>query len=137
VNVSHKIFLKLIEPCEAEIAIARHPFRESVRQQQQQAEQDMNVQIYLDRPQQQFTNLDVITGSVRLHVPTSSNVSNVLVKLEGESRTRLVAPRDELGRERPRPVLEVHKVRTHKSPSFRGMVTSRGGNDHKSLWLAI
>jgi len=77
----------------------------------------MNVQIFLDRPQQQFTNLDVITGSVRLHVPTSSNVSNVLVKLEGESRTRLVAPRDELGRERPRPVLEVHKVHIHQRSS--------------------
>lgn len=72
----------------------------------------MHVQIVLDRPHHAgpFTNLDVIAGRIVLRNPSNTNVNAVVVKLEGEARTRLVAaPR--AGNERPKPVLEVHKVR--------------------------
>ncbi|KAF1988542.1 hypothetical protein K402DRAFT_391761 [Aulographum hederae CBS 113979] len=70
----------------------------------------INVKIFLDTPHAHFTNLDEISGRVSLKVSTATNVSSVVVKLEGESRTRLLAPPDEFGRERPRPVVEVHKL---------------------------
>jgi hypothetical protein len=60
----------------------------------------------------QFTNLDVITGRVELKVSTNTTISHITVKLEGEARTRLIAPPPPPpnDRQRPRPVLEVHKV---------------------------
>jgi len=69
----------------------------------------MLVQIHLDHPHEHYTNLDVIKGRVLLRVPNPSNVSNIIVKLEGESRTRLMAPIRPDRPDRQRPVLEVHK----------------------------
>lgn len=73
----------------------------------------MIVQLQLD-PHGQYTNLDVVTGRVILQNPASTTISHITVKLEGESRTRLLAPpaqnQNQNRRENPRPVLEVHKV---------------------------
>ncbi|KAF2231681.1 arrestin [Viridothelium virens] len=70
----------------------------------------MNVQIKLDKPNEVFTNLDVITGRVTLQLRNPVNVQSIVVKLEGESRTRLLAPPRDDRRERPRPELEIHKI---------------------------
>ncbi|KAF2200276.1 hypothetical protein GQ43DRAFT_80433 [Delitschia confertaspora ATCC 74209] len=70
----------------------------------------MIVQILLDTPHAHFTNLDILTGRVILRNPTTSNISSIVVKLEGESRTRLLAPTRPDRPERQRPVLEVHKI---------------------------
>ncbi|KAF1812149.1 hypothetical protein P152DRAFT_473873 [Eremomyces bilateralis CBS 781.70] len=70
----------------------------------------MIVQLFLDRPNAQYTNLDVITGRVALRNTNSTNVSSIIVKLEGESKTRLIAQAPHEPREKPKPVLEVHKL---------------------------
>lgn len=70
----------------------------------------MNVQIHLDHPHEHYTNLDVITGKVFLRVPHPTELSSVVVKLEGESRTRLLAPVRPDRPDKQRPVLEVHKL---------------------------
>ncbi|ORX96357.1 arrestin [Clohesyomyces aquaticus] len=57
-----------------------------------------------------YTNLDVVQGKVYLRVPNPSNLSNIVVKLEGESRTRLMAAVRPDRPDRQRPVLEVHKI---------------------------
>jgi hypothetical protein len=48
----------------------------------------MNVTIVLQHPHEHYTNLDVIQGKVVLRVPNPTNISSVIVKLEGESKTR-------------------------------------------------
>jgi hypothetical protein len=59
-----------------------------------------------------YTNLDVISGRVELRVSTNSTISHITVKLEGEARTRLMSPQlpPPNDRQKPRPILEVHKV---------------------------
>lgn len=69
----------------------------------------MLVQLHLDHPHEHYTNLDLINGKVLLRVPNPTNVSNIIVKLEGESRTRLMAAVRPDRPDRQRPVLEVHK----------------------------
>lgn len=69
----------------------------------------MLVQIHLDHPHEHYTNLDLINGKVHLRVPNATNVSSIIVKLEGESRTRLMAPIRADRPDKQRPVLEVHK----------------------------
>lgn len=71
----------------------------------------MNVQLLLDKPRNHFTNLDLITGKVVLRTRSQEDVDNITVKLEGESRTRLMSQGYNHRQEKPRPVLEVHKVR--------------------------
>ena len=78
----------------------------------------MSVHIQLDRPHAHFTNLDFITGRVLLRISYSETIAAIVVKLEGESKTRLVAPAPEweyqgstmFPREQGRAELEVHKV---------------------------
>ena len=70
----------------------------------------MLVTIALDHPHEHYTNLDVISGRVFLRVPNPTNVSSIVVKLEGESKTRLLAPIHPSRPDKQRPVLEVHKV---------------------------
>lgn len=70
----------------------------------------ITVHLTLDRPLSHYTNLDIISGKVLLRVTSQSNVDSVIVKLEGEARSRLLTPPRVDTRERPRPVLEVHKV---------------------------
>lgn len=74
----------------------------------------MPVRIQLDKPHAYFTNLDYITGRVILSTVFEETISAVIVKLEGESRTRLAGDlshgADYAMSERPRTELEVHKV---------------------------
>ncbi|KAF2736490.1 arrestin [Polyplosphaeria fusca] len=70
----------------------------------------MLVSIGLEHPHAHYTNLDVIQGKVHLRVPNPTNVSSIVVKLEGESRTRLLTAVRADRPERQRPVLEVHKI---------------------------
>jgi hypothetical protein len=76
----------------------------------------MSVSIVLDRPHAHFTNLDFITGKVILIVPNNETISLVVVKLEGESISRVnISPQQahEQGigqRGRSFGELEVHKV---------------------------
>lgn len=70
----------------------------------------MHVSIALEHPYTHYTNLDVISGRVSLRVPNTTNISSIVVKLEGESRTRLLAAVRPDRPERQKPVLEVHKI---------------------------
>lgn len=76
----------------------------------------MLVTIGLEHPHSHYTNLDLIQGKVILRVANPSNVGSIVVKLEGESRTRLLAAVRPDRPERQRPVLEVHKVRCTAKP---------------------
>lgn len=88
----------------------------------------MSVTIHLDRPHSHFTNLDILSGRVVLHLTSEAAVSGIQVKLEGESRTRLVGPRHAYAdrSDKKRAELEVHKVRfSKKKRGFASlMVTS-------------
>ncbi|KAI9659848.1 MAG: hypothetical protein M1821_001199 [Bathelium mastoideum] len=70
----------------------------------------MNVQLGLDKPGEVFTNLDIITGKIVLQLRNPVTVQSVIVKLEGESRTRLLTPTGGNRRDKPRPELEIHKI---------------------------
>lgn len=71
----------------------------------------MYVSLILDKPQGQFTNLDIVSGRVQVRLTNVQQITTITVKFEGESRTRLMAPGRPEYKEKPRPVLEVHKVR--------------------------
>lgn len=49
----------------------------------------MSASIILDRPHAHVTNLDFITGKVILTVPSNETISLIVVKLEGESISRV------------------------------------------------
>ena len=71
----------------------------------------MNAAVVLDQPSNvSFTNLDQISGKAILRCGKSSAIDAIIVKLEGESRTRLLSPAGPNG-EKPKPQLEYHKVR--------------------------
>ncbi|ORY62999.1 arrestin [Pseudomassariella vexata] len=53
----------------------------------------MSIRIALDNPPEFYTNLDFIQGRIILGLNRSENVGNIIVKLEGESRTALALPR--------------------------------------------
>ena len=72
----------------------------------------MSVKVILDKPVGHFTNLDFLTGRAVLTLATDTPIASIAVKLEAESRTRLVGQRYP-GGERPdktRSEVEVHKV---------------------------
>lgn len=73
----------------------------------------MLVSLTLEHPHEHYTNLDLIQGKVLLRVATPTNLSSIIVKLEGESRTRLLAPIHPNRPDKQRPVLEVHKFLYH------------------------
>lgn len=52
----------------------------------------MSVRIQFDDPHTFYTNLDFISGKIILSLTSDENVSAVMVKLEGESRTVLMRP---------------------------------------------
>ena len=52
----------------------------------------MSIRISLDSPPEFYTNLDIISGRIILNLSRQEFVSNVVVKLEGESRTALAIP---------------------------------------------
>lgn len=74
----------------------------------------MSVRIQLDKPHAPFTNLDIISGVVVLSLLGPETISNINVKLEGESRSRLAGSLNPRGTydpyERDQAQLEVHKV---------------------------
>lgn len=75
------------------------------------ASMSMQASIVLDQPGNvSFTNLDVISGRVVVRCSKSVDITTIVVKLEGESRTRLMSAGGPDG-ERPKPQLEYHKVR--------------------------
>lgn len=77
----------------------------------------VNASIKLDQPGKvTFTNLDFISGKVVVKCAKPLDLENVVVKLEGESRTRLQSPAEVDGK-RPKPQLEYHKVR-HYSGAY-------------------
>lgn len=70
----------------------------------------MFVRVVLDQPANvAYTNLDIISGQVVIRTPKSENINSVVVKLEGESRTRLMSAPGPNG-ERPKPMIEYHKL---------------------------
>jgi hypothetical protein len=69
------------------------------------------VRIQLDNPHAFYTNLDFISGKVVLTLSNEENVSAILVKLEGESKTMLLRPAPAHdNRERDTIAAENHKV---------------------------
>lgn len=90
----------------------------------------MAVWIQLDSPHAHFTNLDFITGKVILRLNVNESISSIVVKLEGESKTRLgsdyvpggYGQYDRL--ERSRTELEVHKVSIRHAQTLEA---SQGG----------
>ncbi len=81
----------------------------------------MAVRIFLDRPHAHFTNLDFITGRVLLQLNTNETISNIVVKLEGESKTKLVVPDPyPTHHNRERYEMEVHKVSQQASRPCAG-----------------
>ncbi len=69
----------------------------------------MSVSVVLDQPGDiSFTNLVQISGRVVVQCPKELDVDNINVKLEGESRTRLLSPA--ATGEKQKPQLEYHKV---------------------------
>jgi len=79
----------------------------------------MLASVILDQTFSHYTNLDIVSGKVIIKSPTSANVSSVAVKLEGESRTRLLAP-PHLNGDRQKPLLEFHKVEAILRSDFVG-----------------
>ncbi|KAF2664206.1 hypothetical protein BT63DRAFT_103317 [Microthyrium microscopicum] len=67
----------------------------------------MSVKILLDQSGK-YTNLDVIKGRVILRLFQPSKISYVIVKLEGEARTRLQGVNPDSNR--PENFLEIHKL---------------------------
>ncbi|KAI1306186.1 hypothetical protein F5Y03DRAFT_143657 [Xylaria venustula] len=49
----------------------------------------MSIRIALDKPPEFYTNLDFISGRVIIALQRSETIGNIIVKLEGESRTAL------------------------------------------------
>ena len=72
----------------------------------------MSVRIQVDRQHSHFTNLDFISGRVVLNLTSDEAIGSITVKLEGESKTRLAAPRSiyQEGQNSKKTELEVHKV---------------------------
>lgn len=67
----------------------------------------VDVKIQLDE-HGYYTNLDLVSGKIILSVPAPTAISSIVVKLEGESKTKLIAPPRMGYRERPTPVGEDH-----------------------------
>lgn len=66
----------------------------------------------MDRTHPIFTNLDFISGRVILNLSSDEAVSSIVVKLEGESKTRLAGPKTvhQDVQNSKKIELEVHKV---------------------------
>lgn len=71
----------------------------------------MQAHLVFDNPDTNvaYTNLDTVSGKAIIRCPKAVTVNSVLVKLEGESRTRLSAPAAP-GSQKQKPQLEYHKV---------------------------
>ncbi|GAM90735.1 hypothetical protein ANO11243_087800 [Dothideomycetidae sp. 11243] len=69
----------------------------------------MTAIIRVDQDFTTFTNLDTISGHVIVRTSKPVSISGITIKLEGESRSRLL-PAPTVQNERPRPQLEFHKI---------------------------
>ncbi|KAI9855582.1 MAG: hypothetical protein M1813_009721 [Trichoglossum hirsutum] len=67
------------------------------------------VRVQLDQPHTHFTNLDFITGKIILSLSNDEAISKIVVKLEGESMSRLVAPQLDSTNKR-KVETEIHKL---------------------------
>ncbi|KAH0543027.1 hypothetical protein FGG08_002635 [Glutinoglossum americanum] len=67
------------------------------------------VRIQLDQPHIHFTNLDFITGKIALSLFNDEAIAQIIVKLEGESMSRLVAPQLDNTNKR-KSETEIHKL---------------------------
>ena len=78
----------------------------------------MSVRIALEDPHSHYTNLDFIRGRILLNLGSDATISAIVVKLEGESRTRLAGPRSPYDnrRRQEKTELEVHKVSKYPEP---------------------
>ncbi|TVY52206.1 hypothetical protein LCER1_G006293 [Lachnellula cervina] len=76
----------------------------------------MSVRIQFDNPHTFYTNLDFISGKIILSLTSDENVSAIIVKLEGESRTVLMRPNPQMNPQlyrrdnRQGIVMENHKI---------------------------
>ncbi|KAJ5698160.1 hypothetical protein N7462_000165 [Penicillium macrosclerotiorum] len=72
----------------------------------------MSAKILLDSRHTHYTNLDFLSGTVVLNLPTETAIGGIQVKLEGVSKTRLSGPRypQNVNSEKKRTELEVHKI---------------------------
>jgi hypothetical protein len=52
----------------------------------------MSIKIILDNRPEFYTNLDYVTGKIRLSINRSEQIGNIVVKLEGEATTALQVP---------------------------------------------
>jgi hypothetical protein len=68
----------------------------------------MQVKLILDQPTAKYTNLDVVTGKVVFMLYHPAKISFIVVKLEGESRTRLEGFNP--NKSKTELLLEIHKV---------------------------
>ncbi|KAI5843975.1 hypothetical protein DFP73DRAFT_478350 [Morchella snyderi] len=69
-----------------------------------------SVRIELDNRGGTFTCLDYVTGRVIMNINTEETISAITVKMEGISRTRLIPPRSEDGRDSKRAEIEIHRL---------------------------
>lgn len=77
----------------------------------------MNTSVILDQPANvSYTNLDQISGRVVLRTSKSLDIDTIVVKLEGESRTRLLSAGGPGDKQKPQ--LEYHKVCRLDQSSF-------------------
>ncbi|KAK8045099.1 hypothetical protein PG993_005123 [Apiospora rasikravindrae] len=81
----------------------------------------MSIRIALDNAPDFFTNLDFVSGRVLLGLNRPENVGNIVIKLEGESRTALSAPEFDYDRRRA----------STPGPGFGDIVTE----NHKLLYM--
>ncbi|GAO48935.1 hypothetical protein G7K_3097-t1 [Saitoella complicata NRRL Y-17804] len=69
----------------------------------------MSVKIQLKDQGKTFTNLDYVEGTVLLDLRTDEDIEKVTVKLEGVSRSVVMAPRRP-GDRKEKPYVEIHKL---------------------------
>ncbi|KAK8116223.1 hypothetical protein PG984_012725 [Apiospora sp. TS-2023a] len=81
----------------------------------------MSIRIALDNVPDFFTNLDFVSGRVLLGLNRAENVGNIVIKLEGESKTALSAPEFDYDRRRA----------STPGPGYGDVVTE----NHKLLYL--
>lgn len=79
----------------------------------------MSIRISLDEPPEFYTNLDFIQGRVFLFLNRAEHIGNIVVKLEGESRT----------------VLPVMQRPDYRSPEYTINSGDLAGETHKLLYL--
>lgn len=104
----------------------------------------MSVNIQLDQPHAHFTNLDFITGKVILTILNNETIAAIVVKLEGESKTRLAVsqlpPQEQLvqalgPRGRHHAELEVHKLLYKFATVFPAEHVQRAAPENSSYTL--